>query len=116
MTSETEQGPWIYLPVTLDETRSIVTVKVSHFSFFGVVTVAVQEISSIFKEQFMDALSGGLLRDVPPATCDGDPAANSYGASSKSTQTLTWCLGYEEGRKHSANHQHAQISAAARAS
>lgn len=98
VTSETREGPWVYLPATLDQTRTIVTAEVSHFSFFGVVQVAAQEISSIFKKQFMDALSGGLLRDVQPASCGGDPATNSYGASSRKTDILTWCLGYEDGR------------------
>lgn len=97
VTAETSDGPWTYLPASLDQTRSIATVEVSHFSFFGLVKVAVQEISAIFKKQFMEALSGGLLRDVSPATCAGDPATNSYGATSKKTDALTWCLGYENG-------------------
>jgi hypothetical protein len=97
-TSESGMGGWSFLPAILDGSRRVATLTVTHFSFFSPVKVLVNDLLSAFKSQFMDAFTGGLLRDVPAASCAGDPATNGYGAISPRSSVVTWCLGYENGK------------------
>jgi hypothetical protein len=97
-TSETGAGDWSYLPATLDASRQEATITVTHFSFFSPLRVLVNDLFSAFKSQFMEAFSGGLLKDISPPSCTGDPGTNGYGAVSVKSSTIKWCLGYEGGR------------------
>jgi len=100
-TREANGQEWTYAPGTVDEDRHQVSVQADHFSFFAVALVALGELRDIFKSEFAEALTGGLIQNINKPSCDNEGVARKEGYSITSTKTdvVYWCLGVEDGER-----------------
>jgi hypothetical protein len=95
-TRESTADPWTYLPATLGADHASVTFHTSHFSTFTVMGFDLNQLTSVFKSDFLDQIDGGVTTTVTAPTCTGqaEASANGYSTALRShTDTLQWCLG-----------------------
>lgn len=93
--SESEDGPWNWLPATLSTDRETVHLTTTHFSFFQVFGIDVGKAIDIFKRDFLDGFDSQATTDVGRPSCQGESVARSdgYTINSSTTNTVYWCFG-----------------------
>jgi hypothetical protein len=96
-TSESEAGPWSYLPATLSADRRTVVVTTDHFSFFQAFGFDVGQAVDIFRSDFLDQIDQGATMNVSKPQCQGQSGARSgdYSITSSTTDTVYWCFGLD---------------------
>jgi len=99
-TQESSTEPWSYFPGRMSDDRRSVTVQTDHFSLFTVIRATLADLGEVFKTQFAEALTGGLVQDIKKPKCKNEAQARRDGYSVSSTQSdvVYWCFGVEGGK------------------
>ena len=94
-TSESQSGPWSFLPGVLDGSRTSVAFSTTHFSLLAVLGFDLASAVSDFKTAFLDGLTSGAVMMVAKPSCSSEDSARTGGftVSSSSSDTVYWCFG-----------------------